>query len=92
MLFFNNSSSHEMKSMGFFKRFTKPKASVLLTLSEKTIDLGDDLQGTVAVSCEDEFDATEVRAELRCIHRLTRRNRRSSAGEVQCLLPGCRYR
>jgi hypothetical protein len=72
MLFFNNSSSHEMKSMGFFKRFTKPKASVLLTLSEKTIDLGDDLQGTVAVSCEDEFDATEVRAEVRCIEKRRR--------------------
>ncbi|UCH31343.1 MAG: hypothetical protein JSV05_07555 [Candidatus Bathyarchaeota archaeon] len=58
--------------MGFFKRFTKPKASVSLTLSEKTIELGNDLDGSVDVSCEEEFDATEVRAELRCIEKRRR--------------------
>ncbi len=59
--------------MGFFKRFKKPKAAVSLTVPKSTFELGEDLKGAVTVSCEDEFDATEVRAELRCIERKRRR-------------------
>lgn len=58
--------------MGFFKRFTKPKASISLTIPKTTVELGDDLKGAIAVSCQEEFDATEVRAELRCIEKRRR--------------------
>lgn len=53
--------------MGLFKRFKKPKASVSLKIPKRTFELGDDLKGAITVSCQDEFDATEVRAELRCV-------------------------
>jgi len=55
--------------MGLFKRFTKPKTSVSLTIPKSTFELGEDLKGTITISSEEEFDATEVRAELRCIEK-----------------------
>jgi hypothetical protein len=55
--------------MGFLDRFKKPKASVSLTVPKSTFELGEDLKGAITVSCQDEFDATEVRAELRCIEK-----------------------
>lgn len=58
--------------MGFLKRFTKPKANVLLTISRKTIGLGEDSTATITVSSREEFDASEARAELLCIERRRR--------------------
>lgn len=58
--------------MGLFKRFKKPKSSVSLTIPKRTFGLGEDLKGAITVSCEEEFDATEVRAELRCIEKRRR--------------------
>jgi len=58
--------------VGFFKRFTKPKASVSLTIPKSTVELGEDLKGAITVSSRAEFDATEVRAELRCIEKRRR--------------------
>ena len=58
--------------MPFFKRFKKPKASVSLTIPKSTVELGEDLKGAITVSSQDEFDATEVRAELRCIEKRRR--------------------
>jgi hypothetical protein len=58
--------------MGFFKRFKKPKASVSLTIPESTLELGEDLKGAITVSSKDEFDATEVRAEIRCVEKRRR--------------------
>jgi len=55
--------------VGFLDRFKKPKASVSLTVPKSTFELGEDLKGAITVSCQDEFDATEVRAELRCIEK-----------------------
>jgi hypothetical protein len=56
--------------MGFFKKFTdkltKPKATVSLRLDRNTFNFGDKLEGTLTVSSEEEVDATEIRAELRC--------------------------
>ena len=62
--------------MGFFKklkgRFTKPKASVSLTIPKSTFELGEDLKGAIVVSSQEEFDATEVRVELRCVEKRKR--------------------
>ena len=55
--------------MSFLKRFTKPKTTVSLTIPKSTFELGEDLKGAITVSCQEEFDATEVRAELRCIEK-----------------------
>ena len=56
--------------MSFFKklkeRVTKPKATVSLKLNKNTFALGEKLEGTLTVTSEEEIDATEVRAELRC--------------------------
>ncbi len=62
--------------MGFFKklvgRFTKPKASVSLTIPKNTFELGKDLKGVIKVSSQEEFEATELRAELRCTEKKRR--------------------
>ena len=58
--------------MGLFKRFKKPKTSVSLTLPKSTVELGEDLKGAITVSSQEEFDATEVRAELRCVEKRRR--------------------
>ncbi len=58
--------------MGFLDRFKKPEASVSLTVPKNTFELGEDLKGAITVSCQEEFDATEVRAELRCIEKKKR--------------------
>jgi len=56
--------------MGFFKklkeRVTSPKASVSLKLNKNSYVLGEKLEGTLTVTSEEEIDATEIRAELRC--------------------------
>jgi len=62
--------------MSFFKkfkgRFTKPKSNVSLTIPKSTFELGEDLKGAIVVSSQEEFDATEVRAELRCVEKKKR--------------------
>jgi hypothetical protein len=58
--------------LGFLDRLRKPKASVSLNVTKTTQELGADLNGEINVSCQDEFDATEVRAELRCVERRRR--------------------
>ena len=58
--------------MGFFKRFKKPKTSVSLTIPKSTVEFGEDLKGAITVSSQEEFDATEVRAELRCVEKRRR--------------------
>ena len=65
--------------MGFFKRFTKPKTSVTLIVPKNTVQRGEDLKGSITVASQDEFDATEVRAELRCVEK--RRRERTEYNE-----------
>jgi ribosomal protein L40E len=59
--------------MSFFKkvtnRVTKPKSSVSLKLDKCVFTWGDELQGTLIVSSDEEVDATEIRAELLCLER-----------------------
>ena len=49
---------------GFFKRATKPKASVSIILSKDTVSLGEELTGVLLVTSQQEFDAEEVRVEV----------------------------
>jgi hypothetical protein len=52
--------------------FRKPKTAVKLDIPKRTIALGSSINGTITVSSKEEFDATEVRAELRCIEKRRR--------------------
>jgi hypothetical protein len=58
--------------LGFFKMFRKPKTKVILQIPKPNIALGADTDGSITVSSKEEFDATEVRAELRCIEKRRR--------------------
>ena len=58
--------------MGFFKRFRKPKTTVIFEIPRSSFSLGASISGTITVSSKEEFDATEVRAELRCIEKRRR--------------------
>jgi len=59
--------------MGFFKKLkdkvTSPKAVVSLKLNKNVYALGENLEGTLTVTSEEEIDSTEIRAELRCEER-----------------------
>lgn len=59
--------------MSFFKKFTNkltaPEASVQLRLSNYSILLGENLQGTLNVSSREDFETTEVRCEVSCVER-----------------------
>ena len=58
--------------MGFFKMFKKPKIAVKLELKKTSLPLGSKTVATITVSSKEEFDATEIRAELRCIEKVRR--------------------
>jgi len=58
--------------LGFFKMFRKPKTSVVLEIKKRTLATGTSTGGTITVSSKEEFDAVEIRAELRCIEKRRR--------------------
>ncbi len=52
--------------------FKKPKTKVEFQIPKRTFALGANVEGSITVSSKEEFDATEVRAELRCIEKRRR--------------------
>jgi len=52
--------------------FRKPKISVKLELKKTSLALGSKTVATITVSSKEEFDATEIRAELRCVEKVRR--------------------
>ena len=88
--------------MSFLEKFRKPKATVMSTIPETTLELGKDLRGAITVSSEDKFDATELRAELRCVEKVKRERweydeeRKREVRRVYCdaatLIDRCRIR
>ena len=52
--------------------FKKPKVAVSLTLKKTQLALGSKTVATISISSKEEFDATEIRAELRCIEKVRR--------------------
>ncbi|HEX7483339.1 MAG TPA: hypothetical protein VF350_07720 [Candidatus Bathyarchaeia archaeon] len=59
--------------MGFLKKFTSkltaPEATVQLRLSNYSVSLGENLQGTLYMNSKEDFEGTEVRCEIVCIER-----------------------
>jgi hypothetical protein len=62
----------EQEILGFFKMFKKPKTEIQLQLRKTTLALGANTNGAIIISAKEEYDATEVRAELRCVERIRR--------------------
>jgi len=58
--------------MGFFKRFQKPKTSVIINIPKQTVALGETLESKITVKAQEEYEATEIRAELRCMEKRRR--------------------
>jgi hypothetical protein len=52
--------------------FRKPKTTVKFEIAKTTVALGSSISGTISLSSKEEFDTTEVRAELRCIEKRRR--------------------
>jgi hypothetical protein len=52
--------------------FRKPKTKITFKIPKHTTALGANMDGTITVSSKEEFDATEIRAELRCIEKRRR--------------------
>jgi len=55
--------------LGFLSRFKTPKATVTLKTQSDHAELGGNLEGVITVVAREEFDATQIRAELRCIEK-----------------------
>ncbi|MCW4044202.1 MAG: sporulation protein [Candidatus Bathyarchaeota archaeon] len=53
----------------FTNKFTAPNATVQLKLGQYSVALGENLEGTLTVSSNEDFDATEVRCEISCVER-----------------------
>jgi len=52
--------------MGFFQRFTRPKAKLWLRTEKNELALGEELKGVVGIASEEEFDIEEIAVDLRC--------------------------
>jgi hypothetical protein len=52
--------------------FKKPKIEINLDIPRESFALGTTFDGKIDVLSQEEFDATEVRAELRCVERVRR--------------------
>jgi hypothetical protein len=56
--------------LGFFKKIhnkvTPPDANVELKLGKYAFELGENVEGSLAISSREDFDATEVRCEIAC--------------------------
>lgn len=53
-------------------RVTSPKARISLQLSKASFTLGENIEGTMLASSDEEFDAREIRAEIQCVKRAER--------------------
>ncbi len=57
--------------MSFFKKFkdrlTSPSARALLQLSKSSHAVGENAEGTLTVTSDEDFDAVEIRCEIQCV-------------------------
>lgn len=62
--------------MSFFKKFkdrlTAPSARVSLQFGKSMFALGENAEGTLSVSSDEEFDAKEIRCEMECVEEAKR--------------------
>ena len=73
--------------MGFFKRFTRPKATLSLGVDKNQLSLGDELKGIANLKSQEEFDIEEISVSLRCVETVTKTRMVSETddeGEEEC--------
>jgi sporulation-control protein spo0M len=62
--------------LSFFKkiknRFTSPNAGVTLQLSKNSFALGENIEGTLKATSNEDFDCTEIRLEFQCAEKKKR--------------------
>ena len=69
--------------MGFFKRFTRPKAELSLEVNKNQLLFGDELKGIVKVTSQEEFDIEEIIVSLNCSESIKKTRVRYSRSSVQ---------
>jgi len=69
--------------MGFFKRFTQPRASLLLVADKNQLFFGDELKGNVNLKSQEEFDIEEIFVSLNCIESKKKTRIRYSRSSTQ---------
>jgi len=57
------------------QKLTPPKANVTLKLTKNDFVLGGNIEGTLTIASEEEFDATEIRCEIECAERAKKTRR-----------------
>ena len=55
-----------MFALGFFKRFTKPKAQLSLALHKNQLYFGEEVKGDVTLKAEEDFELERIRVILLC--------------------------
>ncbi|NHI90730.1 MAG: hypothetical protein EAX87_14525 [Candidatus Thorarchaeota archaeon] len=68
--------------MGFFSRLKTPKASIAVLLDKGTFSLNEPLQGRLEISSSEEFDADELRIEVR-VNEWTKATQQKTVGQQQ---------
>jgi hypothetical protein len=69
--------------MGFFKRFTRPRAKLSLTTEKRELALGQELKGFVTLKVEEEFDVEAIIVSLRCWESIKKTRRHYQRGHYE---------
>jgi hypothetical protein len=68
--------------VGFFKRFRRPKAQLLLSVSKNELALGDELKGVLKVTSQEMLDVEEIGVSLKCVETMTKTRRYQDTVQV----------
>ena len=68
--------------MGFFSRLKAPKANIAVLLDKGSFSLNEPLQGRLEISSSEEFDADELRIEVR-VNEWTKATQQKTVGQQQ---------
>jgi len=70
--------------MSFFKKIkdklTPPKANVSLKFNKSNFVLGENVEGDLVASSDEEFDTTEIRCEIHCVEEAKKMERTYDEG------------
>jgi len=69
--------------MGFFQRFTRPRAKLWLKTEKRELALGEELKGTATVKAEEEFDVEAIIVSLRCWESVKKTRRHYQRGHYE---------
>lgn len=69
--------------MGFFKRFRKPKAKLVLSASKSELALGDELKAALTVTSKEILDVEAIGVSLKCVENMKKTRRYQEVIEVK---------